>query len=272
LKCLICGSPMQFYFSKEYDSFDLGKVEYYRCDCCGFTLSKTHTEMSDHSWKRLNHQYHSSYHGQETCPDDPKWIKRLNTQSMVISDLTKLGLLESKGRWLDFACGDGKLSDTLKENHDLNLLKYDKYMQKTIGFITDEALVKRSFDFVITTSVFEHFTRREDFDFVESLVSINGVLGLHTLVCEDVPQDPSWFYLLPVHCAFHTNRSMSLLFKQWGYSASIYNVEAQLWLWFKTDPEKIQSTILKANLRENRPKYFYKPDFVDYWKVIPYRQ
>ncbi len=272
MKCLICSSPMQFFFSKKYDSFDLGEVEYWKCNGCGFTLSKTHAEMSADTWQRLNYQYHSTYQGNEISPDDPKWIARLNTQAAVISDLADIGLLDTKGRWLDFACGDGKLSDILKEHYDLELLKYDRYMRDAQGFLDDEALVKGSFDFVITTSVFEHFTRRTDFDLVESLVSADGVLGLHTLVCEDVPPDPSWFYLLPVHCAFHTNKSMSILFKQWGYRASIYNVEAQLWLWFRTDPEEIQSIAIKANLRESRPKYVYKADFVDYWKVLPYRK
>ena len=127
------------------------------------------------------------------------------------------------------------------------------------------------FDFVITTSVFEHFTRREQFDFVQALVSKNGVLGVHTLVCENVPADPRWFYLNPVHCAFHTNRSMEILFRQWGYACSVYNVDAQLWLWFKNDPQDVEAAIGRANLRAGGLYYVFKRGFVDYWKCAPYR-
>jgi hypothetical protein len=86
------------------------------------------------------------------------------------------------------------------------------------------------------------------------------------LVSESIPADASWFYLLPVHCAFHTNRSMSLLFQQWGYVASLYNVDSRLWLWFKRPPSDIQQRIEKANRRLNTSLYIFKNGFVDYWK------
>jgi hypothetical protein len=130
--------------------------------------------------------------------------------------------------------------------------------------------VPGSFDFVITTAVFEHLTLREQFDYVEALLSENGVLGLHTLVCENVPADPTWFYLLPVHCAFHTNRSMEILFRQWGYACSVYNVAAETWLWFKNDSQEVEAVIGWANLRADGPHYVFKRGFVDYWKCAPY--
>jgi hypothetical protein len=113
---------------------------------------------------------------------------------------------------------------------------------------------------------------REQFDAVEGLLSKQGVLGTHTIVCENVPADPTWFYLAPVHCAFHTNKSMEMLFRQWGYTSSTYNVSAQLWLWFKGDPGRVEAIIQRANTRQGGLTYVFKQGFVDYWKCIPNRQ
>lgn len=265
MNCIICDGTMAFHFSKTFDSFGLTKVDYWRCDDCGFSISKTHADMSPAEWTALNEAYHSAYLGSEANPDDPRWIERLQSQSRLLDDAAGLGLLKAQGRWLDYACGDGKLSELL-EGSGRTLLKYDRYMGGRAGYLSDAALRSRSFDFVITTSVFEHLTRREHFDSIENLLSDEGVLGLHTLVREEIPRDPDWFYLLPVHCAFHTNRSMSRLLQQWGYVSSVYNVDARLWLCFKKMPAALREQIERANRRPQGPQYILADGFVDYWK------
>ena len=262
---------MTFFISKEFHEFGLDTAEYWRCCDCGFVVSKTHVEMAPEDWERLNHRVHSAYQGTDSDSNDPKWYARLQKQARVLRDVQEIGLLNRNDRWLDYACGDGKLSGLLRTRYNLNLLKYERYIPHEAGYIEDSELVPGSFDFVITTAVFEHFTHREQFDFVQGLVSKNGVLGLHTLVCENVPADPAWFYLVPVHCAFHTNRSMEVLFQQWGYTCSVYNVDSQLWLWFKNDPQEVEAVIERANSRANSPTYLIKRGFVDYWKCEPYR-
>ena len=271
MKCLICGSSMSFFISKEFHVDGLDTADYWRCANCGFVISKTHVEMTPTAWERINHGCHASYQGSEADPGDPNWNARLQNQAQLLHDAQKLGLLNSAGRWLDYACGDGKLSGLLRTRYRLNLLNYERYMPKREGFIDEGALAPGSFDLVITTSVLEHLARREDFDFMEALVSKHGVLGIHTLVCENVPADPAWFYMNPVHCAFHTNRSMEILFEQWNYTCSVYNVEAQLWLWFKNDPREVEAIIRRANSRSDGPRYVFKQGFVDYWKCAPYR-
>lgn len=79
-----------------------------------------------------------------------------------------------------------------------NLLNYDKYMGKENSYLKNEDMIPRTFDFVITTSVFEHFTKKKHFAAVESLVGKTGVFGIHTVVCEEIPQDPQWFYYTPI--------------------------------------------------------------------------
>lgn len=267
-ECLICKSSMAWSFAKDFFSCGLSRVDYWRCGHCGFVISKTHADMSPAEWAAHNQICHSTYQATDFNADDPRWLPRMQSQAHVIDDCIKIGLLSADGSLLDYACGDGKLSDLVKASgHQLK--KYDRYMQmQSADYLSDDELPPATFDFVITTSVFEHFTEREHFDAVDSLVSKSGVLGLHTLVCERVPEDASWFYLQPPHCAFHTNKSMSLLFEQWNYKVSVYNLEARLWLWFR-DEAGVESIVNKANARgAGHCVYHFKKGFMDYWKQL----
>ena len=263
---------MNFFISKEFRLRRLDTADYWRCGDCGFVASRTHIEMAPAELETVNREWHGAYQGKESDPSDPKWRRRLQNQARAIDDLREIGLLNGNDRWLDYACGDGKLSRLLRTRYGLSLLNHEPYMPKREGHIEAGELAPGSFEFVVTTSVFEHFTRREQFDFVEALVAKNGVLGIHTLVCESVPDDPTWFYLNPVHCAFHTNRSMEILFRQWGYRCSVYSVDAQLWLWFKNEPQEVEAVVKRANRRAGAPCYVFKPGFVDYWKCAPHRE
>ena len=264
MSCLICNQPTQYFFHKNFDNYSLlGRVDYHKCSNCGFVHSETHRLLSEQEWSELNHAYHIGYQGSDENTDDPRWLERLQAQAYVLADAADLGLIAIDGDWLDYACGDGKLSALLKSKK--NLLKYDKFMQLS-DYLNTAQLNQVHFDLVITTSVFEHLIQRQHFDAIHSLVSEKGVMGLHTLVCENIPCDPNWFYLLPVHCAFHTNKSMALLIEQWGYVESIYNVDARLWLLFKPNTLDVERVVEAANKRANTPHYVYKKGFVDYWK------
>ena len=268
MKCLICENQMHYSFSKWFKQPLLEEVEYWKCQNCGFVASKTHLEMSDGKWERINVDFHGSYHGTEACPEDLQWVQRLHTQAAVIADLNRLGLLPSEPGWVDFGCGDGKLSGILFQEHGLKLQKFDRY-EENAEYLTDSEIMKARFGFVVTTSVFEHLRSRQALDDIESLVGKDGVMGLHTLVAEEVPSSPEWFYLLPVHCAFYTNKSMQLLFEQWRYTASIYHVDSRLWFWFKSGAEKVERIINEANAAAGRERFYYhfKYGFMDYWKL-----
>src|ERR1039458_3769392 len=122
MKCLICGSSMSFFFSKEFREYGLDTAEYWRCGACGFVVSKTHVEMAPAKWGALNHESHAAYQGTESNPDDPKWHTRLQNQVRMLNDIQAIGLLNRNGRWLDYGCGDAKLSGALRTQCNLNLL------------------------------------------------------------------------------------------------------------------------------------------------------
>lgn len=268
MKCMVCSNPMDPYFTKHFNLAILNNVEYVRCVNCGFVLSKTHYELSDKRWQTINEEYHSSYQGKGENIDDPRWIERLQNQAEVIADIDGLGLIPKNFPWVDFGCGDGKLSELLMGRYGLHLSKFDRYLNGE-GFLMEEELESGKFSFVITTSVIEHILKREMLEEINDLVSDNGVMGLHLLVAEEIPDNPDWFYLLPVHCAFHTNKSMQILFDSWGYTCSIYNVSSQLWLLFRSNADKIEEIVNDANQRPGRAKFYYhfKRGFMDYWKL-----
>jgi hypothetical protein len=92
-------------------------------------------------------------------------------------------------------------------------------------------------------------------------------LVVHTVVGERVPQDPSWFYLTPpVHTAFHTNRSMTVLMEQWGYTCSVYSLKAKSWILLRDDVSRVLGQVDAINRRLKTTWFIAKAGFVDYWK------
>lgn len=268
-KCLICNGKMEPYFSKNHNLYSLGLVNYIKCEHCGLVVSKNHFEMPDDKWQELNGQYHSNYLGNDGNPDDPRWMKRLENQTAAIIELAFNDIIPCGRPWVDWGCGDGKLSELLLKK-GFSLLKYDRYMfNKGFDFLSDIELKAHKYDLVITTSVFEHVRSLETFSEIDSLLSTDGVLATHTMVKEIIPCDPEWYYLLPVHCTFFTNKSMQILFDRYGYKASIYHPMSRLWFFFR-DECGLEDKIVRLNEQNmsqtNEKMYYFKKGFMDYWK------
>lgn len=83
---------------------------------------------------------------------------------------------------------------------------------------------------------------------------------------ETGPRNPDWMYLLPVHCAFHSNRSMQLLMTQWGYTCSVYNEHAKLWVLFRDESAAVQAKAAQVNRQLGWDYLRFKTGFMDYWK------
>lgn len=260
------------YFSKTFKVHSLGRVDYVICEHCGMVVSKSHFEMSAERWQELNYDYHRAFQGSDECPDDPKWVQRLQDQKDVIKELAIHQIIPRVRPWVDWGCGDGKLSNLLGEE-GFRLMKFDRYMSDSNSdYLSEKELKEQEFDLVITTSVFEHLLSVEFLDEINRLVSTNGVLATHTMVREVIPRNPEWFYLLPVHCTFHTNKSMEILFNRWGYKASVYSPLSRLWFFFKCDVDRIEQKIANLNKQKKHQTaetaYYFKKGFMDYWKQI----
>jgi hypothetical protein len=265
---------MTYFFSKVYPTYNGSpfkkslNIDYLKCENCGFVISKTHKEMADDQWKLLNKSWHHNF---ERNPES-----RLNNQppyadqALAITILQKNGLLKLENA-LDYAAGYGTLAKFLKKYLSIEIKVFDKYVEdKNSSLIYIDKSIDRKYSLVINSAMFEHIINRESLDQVDNQVSIDGVLMLHTVVCEKIPKNPNWFYLDPmVHTAFHTNKSMNLLMKQWNYSASIYCPQAKSWFLFKNNYPKLhelEDCIRNINKEIQSTYFYYKLGFMDYWK------
>lgn len=271
MKCLICNSECKYFFSKKYSELpyaefmhEIGEVKYYKCENCGFVLSKTHCELENNRWENLNFSYHNFHENpkNQTVVNQPPYIDH----AIMLLILGKNGIINI-GNMLDYAAGYGTLSMILSKYFNIKLSIFDEYVKDgdLNKYITKDQLDK--YKTVINSAMFEHILTRQDLDNVNNLVAKDGCLILHTVICENIPQDPNWFYLRPpVHTAFHTNKSMEILMKQWGYCSSIYCPQSKCWILLKKEIENINKIILSINQELQTDYLYYKKGFVDYWK------
>jgi hypothetical protein len=263
--CIVCGGMTRPYFTKDFGGVcDLQKVRYRQCVTCGFSFSETHYALSDDDWGELNERYHLSFFGQDECEDDPRWFERLTQQSEVLLHLQSKAIFPTDLPYYDYGCGDGKLSDMLASNRML-VRKYDKFLGGGhSGYLTDKEVRSGNFGLVVNTSVMEHVRDLQTLDDIANSVHpARGVLAMHTWVGKVVPRDDKWFYLLPVHISFFTNKAMGILLSRWGFVASVYVVAPRMWFLFREN-----SLAQKAyeGLAAVRDDVFHKAGFVDYWQ------
>lgn len=270
MKCIICNSESEYYFSKKYtespfDDFmkDIGAVDYYRCSYCGFVLSKTHSELDKKAWNNLNERFHHYLEDIQTEVDinQPPYAE----QALMISILGKNGIIDTDSM-VDYAAGYGSLSNILSKYLNIDLPISDPYIQKEGSNYIHESMLT-AYKVVINAAMFEHVIKRYSLDRINNLVDHDGCLIIHTRVSGYIPNDPNWFYLNPpVHTAFHTNRSMQLLMDQWDYCASIYCLPARCWVLLRDRGEEINEKINLINQELQSQWFYYKKGFVDFWK------
>jgi hypothetical protein len=263
MECIICDSKMKFHFSKEFHEYNLEVVDYFICEKCGFVASKTHFEMSAAEWELLNNTWHEANNSRNDNP----W----NRSQRYFNQTVKLFLLRKnhffvEGEWLDWGSGKGTISRLLMEQFDITLKNYDAFIPPLLNPADPNTLGKNHYALVINSAVFEHVRDRETLDRIEKNVSESGAFAIHTLVPDKVPKDPNWMYLLPVHCAFHTNSSMQILMDQWGYRCSVYNPNTKLWVLFKANSDSIRHKVDQLNSSLGHEYLIFKKGFVDYWK------
>ncbi len=265
IKCFICHTECEFYFEKKFTDFGLKEVEYFKCPECEFVFSKTHNEMYEAEWQKINLTYHEYIENPVTIKAGKRRPPPYFEQASMINTFCKNDFI-NLDNCLDWGSGYGTLSKILLKYHGIYINNYDEYMIPKQNFLSKEEISERKFDVVINSAVFEHITHRKYLDEINSCVSDEGCLIFHTVVGEKIPKDPDWFYLLPVHCAFHTNKSMSILMKQWGYCSSLYCPFSKMWVLFKKPVKNIKSIVESINMEFQTEYIFYKDGFMDYWK------
>ena len=263
MNCLVCESSTSEYFSKRFDLPDLEVANYVRCGNCGLVISISHLEMSSSQWTNLNVAWHDSNNSRVDDPHNRR--QRYFHQSQMLHLLIRHEILAKPKNWIDWGGGEGLLASRLEKNYDIKCSTYERYVTAKHNPIEESDLVTRGHDLVLNTAVLEHVRDRATMNEIESYVADDGCFAPHTLVRGEIPADPDWFYLLPVHCVFFTNRSMSLLMRQWNYECSIYNELAKLWIWFRKDSEQLRTGIDEVNDYFGFDYLHFKSGFMDFW-------
>lgn len=264
MQCIICKASMSYYFSKNIDYCALGRVDYWRCTTCGFVASATHFEMQQHEWELLNTTFHAD--PIFNLKDNPRNRPPPHAeQARMVHSLFRHGLLHGEP-WLDWGAGPGVLSQTLADKYGLTLMNFDQYIKPPINALEAVDIRPGAFNLVVSSALFEHVRSRDTLDQIEACVARDdGVLAVHTLVRGEIPCDSNWMYLLPVHCAFHTNRSMQILMGQWGYRCSVYNENAKLWAMFHGEEDSVRARVASLNAAMTHKYLHLKEGFMDYW-------
>ena len=242
---------------------DIGPVSYSKCPDCGFTASETHHAMAKSTWEYINNEFHRLIENPELItPGQPPYIE----QAAMMKVLSVSGIIDGVDM-VDYAGGYGTLSNILDRYFRMKLPIYDPYIQNGDRERYVEKKDLRKYKTLINSALFEHLRTREEFNGINDCVTDDGCMIVHTVICERIPKDPNWFYLdPPVHCAFHTNRSMELLIEQWGYQATLYCPRAKCWVLLKKPSDDLKGRIEALNMELQTDYLIYRKGFVDYWK------
>lgn len=290
MKCLVCGTSMRPYFTRKFDGahpFDeifrhyLDYMEYERCDACSLVSCANVYAMDKAAFYELNTRWHQSMESSENIGARATSHKGSGgNQPPYLQMATLINILQRHEiigpRMLDFAGGIGSLANLLDVYYQLPLAVYEPYnnapFNKNIRYLNSReelALdIKKPYDLVINSAMFEHIKDMEVLDEIDACVAKSGALLLHTVVRENTPKDPSYFYIQPCHITFWSNRAMGLFMKRYGYRASIYNLEAKSWLLFKNGANLrgLRDKVCKINKQMQREYLLLSEDgFYEYY-------
>jgi len=272
MNCIICNHPTHKFLTKTFTEkpldlimSEIGEVDYHKCGHCGFTLSQTHFDLEDSVWGKLNYDFHALIANGEIHGAHGNYPPYLE-QALMVHLLNENSLIDCSSV-LDYAGGSGTFSDLLTAYFKIPSLIFEPYMHDSSDsrYITRKEMDQ--FKVVFNSAMFEHVRSRADLDEVNAVVDPDGCLMIHSVICENIPSDTNWFYYRPpVHCAFHTNKSMEILMEQWGYACSLYCPQAKCWTLFKKKPENFEKRIATINYQTKDTYLYPKEGFVDYWK------
>ena len=125
--------------------------------------------------------------------------------------------LESGAEGLDYGCGTGPVAAAMLSERGFAVELFDPF------FEPDEAVLGRTYDFIICSEVVEHFHRpAEEFDRLAGLLRSGGTLAVMTCFQEDDERFAGWHYRRdPTHVAFYREETLQHVGAQRGLRCAI---------------------------------------------------
>ncbi len=268
-KCLICEEKAELYFKADVQeklAIPFKINEYYQCTNCKFVFSKSVYELNTDEFAHINNVYNTQFYTRENdFSHNPPYL-----QQAVFFQLMANHALVDNTTMLDYAAGLGSFSTVMKSLFNKDIYSYDAYLvPENRGYITKEEMHNKSFSTVFSSAFLEHI---RNFDEIEEMLAVlddqndKSVFAFHTLVCENPPKDPKWFYYNLLHCSIFSNASMEFFMQRFGFVHSIYSPLAKTWLFYKDVDRDFERKVFEINESLKSNYLYYKKGFMDYWK------
>lgn len=165
------------------------QASYYCCDSCDFVFLSTKDYLNEE-----NEFEHYKKHDNQV--EDPRY------QEFVMPLVDMIQKWTSKEEIaLDYGCGPGPVIQHLLEKKGYyQIFLYDLFFKK------DEALLERTYDFIILSEVAEHFQKpMESFRSLKKLLKPEGKIFIMTALLDGVKDFASWHYHRdPTHVSFYS--------------------------------------------------------------------
>ncbi len=191
--CFLCRSKMARSWKVVHQR------RYFLCDGCGYVFV-------DPDLRLKQEEEHERYKNHNNNAEDPGYRKFLSKMAEPISAYLKPG---SQG--LDYGCGPGPTLSKILQEKGFVTADYDPF------FFPQEELLSHSYDFIVSTEVFEHMhDPGQEIDRITSMLRNGGILGVMTSF---VPADfESWYYLRDeTHVGFFSRKTFDYIARHWGY-------------------------------------------------------
>ncbi|MCQ3830537.1 class I SAM-dependent methyltransferase [Microbulbifer elongatus] len=184
---------------------DAALRSYYQCSACALVYVPEQFHLSAAQEKAY-------YDLHENSLQDAGYRKFLSRCAEPL-----VAALPAGAEGLDFGCGPAPLLAQLLEQAGHKMAIYDLYYQP------DAAVLKRTFDFIVSTEVVEHLSAPGDvIEMLWQRVRRGGVLALMTKLVASRERFASWHYIRdPTHIVFFSEETFSWLAAHLGAELEI---------------------------------------------------
>ena len=178
--CPLCNSKETKIFHDDNivnsKRFNMGRL-YYQCLACELIfLNESMLPNQEIEIKKYNEHTNN--------PEEEGYRKFLQN---LLDPLTEKLRVGDEG--LDFGSGPGPTISVIMKERGFNVCDFDPY------FNNDLSLLDKSYDFVTSTEVFEHFFKpKESLELVLSLLKDGGILGVMTKLYQNSINFNDWYY------------------------------------------------------------------------------
>lgn len=193
--CPLCGSGRVRPFA------ELQGRHYLDCAQCGLV----HLEPGQRLSPEAERQHYGTHRNE---PADPRYRAFLDRLAAPL-----VQRLPGGAEGLDFGSGPGPALAAMLRERGFRVSLYDPF------FAPEQAVLRRSYDFVTCTEAVEHFFHPgQEFQRLDRLLRAGGWLGIMTATLRDEIRFQQWRYARdPTHASFYRPRTLDWIAHRFGW-------------------------------------------------------